>query len=86
MTKVLSRSWSTASLWYGIVGLILVVSRVEQIQFVSMRVLWVAWAFFLMLYVLFQFWQFQRRHYSVERGGGVAPTDYDRYLPRAKKK
>ncbi|MEQ1849422.1 MAG: hypothetical protein ABL890_02425 [Candidatus Peribacteraceae bacterium] len=84
MTKTLSRSWSSACMWFGILGLFLTVSRVEQIQFLSMRVLWLLWAFCLGLYVLFQFWQFQRRHYTVERMVS-APSEYDRYLPKKKK-
>lgn len=86
MTKVLSRSWSSAAIWFGLIGLVLTVSRVEQIQFFSMRVLWALWTCILVLYVLFQFWQFRRRHYTVQHMASTAPTEYERYLPKQKRK
>lgn len=87
MTKVLSRSWSAVCIWFGLIGFVLIVSRVEQIQFFSMRVLWAVWALALVLYVLFQLWQFRRRHYSVmKQAGSVLDDDMARYLPRKKRR
>lgn len=84
VTKKLSRSWSSASLWFGIVGLVLVVSRVEKIQFIAMRFLWVIWAILLLLAVVLQYRIFRMRHYEVmPRAGKVDPRDH--YLPGKKK-
>ncbi len=65
MTKKLSRSWSTASFWFGFTGLILVVSRVEQIQYMAMRAWWGVWIIIAILYIGFQMKLFRARHYEV---------------------
>jgi len=86
MTKTLSRSWPGASLWFGIVGLFLTVSRVEQIQFVSMQILWIFWLLAFIAYVTLQLLIFRRRHYTAVRTG-EAPgqnAEYARYLPKRK--
>ena len=83
ITRKLSSSWASTAFWFGIIGCVLVISRVEMIQFLAMRVLWAVWFFLLLIFVLFQFVQFRRRHYTVmER---VQVTDErDKYLPRKK--
>lgn len=78
--RKLSRSWSSVSFWFGIVGLILVVARVEGIQFVAMRFLWVIWVVLLLLYLFFQWKLFRAKFYA------VIPTrpqedPRDKYLP-----
>ncbi len=83
ITRNLSKSWSSASFWFGFVALILTVSRVETIQFLSMRILWALWFLFLALFVLLQIVQFQRRHYTVVKRAHVA-DERDRYLPKKK--
>lgn len=85
MTRTLSRSWSAALLWFGLTGAFMVVSRVEQIQFLSMRALWAVWALILVLYAFFQFLQFQRRHYTVMRGQPGNQDARAKYLPRKKR-
>ncbi|MEK7218171.1 MAG: hypothetical protein AAB728_01760 [Patescibacteria group bacterium] len=65
VTRRLSRSWSAASFWFGIAGLVLAVSRVEKIQFLAMRFTWVLWGLSLLVYVLFQFRNFRARNYRV---------------------
>ncbi len=84
VTKNLSRTWSATVFWFGIVGLILTVSRVETIQFVSMRALWALWVLLLAVIIFFQFIQFRRRHYTVIERAQVV-DERDRYLPRKKK-
>ena len=84
VTKKLSRSWSSAAFWFGVVGLVLLVSRVEKIQFVAMRFLWVFWGLAAVLYVFLQWRIFASRHYE------VLPTvrredPRAKYLPKAKK-
>ncbi|NOS67004.1 MAG: hypothetical protein HOO67_01400 [Candidatus Peribacteraceae bacterium] len=84
VTKKLSRAWSSISFWFGLTGLVLVVARVEKIQFVAMRFLWVLWALVLILLIALQWRIFRSRHYEVlPRVGKVDPRD--QYLPGKKK-
>jgi len=80
VTRSLSNSWSRATFWFGIVGLILIVSRVETIQFLSMRVLWALWFLSFFLYAVFQLIQFRRRHYVLLKRVHVV-DERERYLP-----
>jgi hypothetical protein len=80
-----SKSWPTASFWFGLIGLVLVVARVEQIQFIAMRLWWILWALFLVLFIGFQVKNYRARHYE------VIPTITEddpraKYLPKKKKK
>lgn len=85
-TKKLSRSWSSASFWFGLIGLFLVVCRAEGISFLSMRVWWLVWLVALALYCFVQVKMFKARHYEVLPKQKVAATDRDKYLPKKKKK
>jgi len=64
VTKRLSRSWSTVSLWFGIIALVLIVSRAEQISYMSMRLWWAIWFFALLMYCFFQVRIFRARYYE----------------------
>lgn len=80
----LSRSWATASLWFGITGLIMVVARAEQIQYLSMRFLWVLWLAFFLLYLVIQVRLYRARYYMVMPT--VQSSDpRERYLPKRKR-
>lgn len=81
VTSKLSRSWSSAAFWFGLTGLFLAASRVETIQFLSMRSLWVLWLLCIVLYAFFQVIQFRRRHYTVLARTNVI-DERDRYLPK----
>lgn len=84
VTRKLSASWSGAAMTFGIIALVLAVSRVETIQFMSMRALWIVWALCAALYVVFQLMAFRNRHYVVlEKKHHV--DGRDRYLPKKKK-
>ncbi len=83
VTRHLTASWASAFFWFGITALVLIVSRVETIQFLSMRAAWVLWFSVLVLYVVFQFFQFRRRHYTVLERTHVI-DERDKYLPRKK--
>ncbi|HVW66776.1 MAG TPA: hypothetical protein VHA78_03520 [Candidatus Peribacteraceae bacterium] len=85
VTKKLSRSWGSASFWFGFTGLILVIARVEQIQYIAMRVWWVAWVAAAILYVWFQIRLFRARHYEVIPTQTVADPR-SKYLPKQKKR
>lgn len=83
VTKKLSTSWSSASFWFGAVGMVLVVCRVEAIQFLAMRALWGMWLLAGVLYVIVQVISFRRRHYTVLEKMQVV-DERDKYLPRKK--
>jgi hypothetical protein len=82
--RQLSRSWPSAAFWFGISGLVLVVARVEQIQYVAMRFLWVVWIAALGLYVFLQLRLFKARYYEVlPSAAGDDPRE--KYLPKKRK-
>ncbi len=83
-TKTLSAGWPTAALWFGIVGLVLTVARVEQIQFLSMRVLWIVWMLILLVYCAFQIFHFRSRHYVIVRKERTVDLR-DRYMPKKRR-
>ncbi|MBP9773936.1 MAG: hypothetical protein KBD00_04915 [Candidatus Peribacteraceae bacterium] len=85
ITKKLSSSWPTAAMTFGIIGLILIISRVEDIQFIEMRFMWVLWALALAIYVVFQWFSFMRRHYTVVQKQKVIDVR-DRYMPTKKRR
>lgn len=83
--KKISRSWGTASFWFGLVGLFLVVARVEQIQYLAMRFLWLIWILLAVLYVFIQVKRYRARYYEVL----PSQTTVDprvKYLPKQKRK
>lgn len=63
--RKLSRSWASVAFWFGIIGLVLVVSRVEAIQFFAMRFLWVVWGALLLGIAFLQFRLFRAKYYVV---------------------
>lgn len=84
MTRKLSASWSGAALGFGIAGFILVVARVEGIQFIAMRFLWVLWGLVGLAYLFLQFRLWRARHYEVLPQ--VRHEDpLEKYLPQRKK-
>lgn len=83
ITRKLAKSWSPAMRWLAVIGIILIVSRVEDIQFVAMRFLWALWALGAFLFALLQVWLWKKKHYT------IVPTDRsedprEKYLPRKK--
>ena len=85
VTRKLSRSWRVAALWFGLIGLVLAVSRAEDISYLSMRFWWVVWACVLALYLFVQVRTFRVRHYQ------KLPTEHyddprEKYLPKRKKR
>ena len=85
ITKKLTRSWSGTAFWFGIVGLVLIVARVEKIQFLAIRFLWVFWGLFLLIAIVLQYRVYRMRHYEV-MPRTIAPEDPKaRYLPSKKR-
>jgi hypothetical protein len=84
MTRKLSRSWPRACLWFGLVALILAVSRAEDISYLSMRFLWVIWIGALLFYLWLQLRLFRARHYeTLPRKERTDPRE--KYLPKPKR-
>lgn len=84
VTRTLSKSWSRAAFWIGVVGLIFAVSRVETIQFLSMRILWLLLGLFAVLYALLQLLRFRARHYSFLDRVRIV-DEREKYLPKRKR-
>lgn len=85
-TKKLSRTWPSALFWFGLVGAFLVVCRVEEISFISMRIWWLVWAIIAIIYVFVQVKMFRMRHYQVLPQQKAPEEQRDKYLPKKKKK
>jgi Ca2+/Na+ antiporter len=84
VTRSLSASWSGTVLTFGIVALVMAVSRVETIQFFSMRALWLLWALCFGLYIVAQLLAYRNRHYVV-LDRKRTEDERDKYLPRKKR-
>ena len=84
VSKKLTRSWPSAAFWFGFSGLILTISRVEQIQFISMRFLWLVWLVIAVLFIAVQWRLFKARHYQV-LPKKVSHDPRAKYLPKRKK-
>jgi hypothetical protein len=65
LTRKLSRSWASSLRWLAFIGIVLTVARVEEIQFLAMRVLWIVWVTTSIVLIVFQIWNFRRKHYTV---------------------
>lgn len=83
--KKLSRTWATAAGWFGWTGLVLVIVRVEEIQYLSMRFLWVFWGVALLGYLALQVKLYRSRYYAIIPNR-PAEDDRAKYLPSRKKK
>lgn len=84
-TKKLSRSWSAIAFWFAITGLVLTVSRVEKIQFVAMRFLWILWGALLLALVILQYRIFRMRNYEVLPRATAPEDPRAKYLPSKRK-
>ncbi len=81
VTKKLTRTWPGMMRALAIIGLVLVVCRVEEIQFFAMRALWLLWLMAFVAYALFQLWMWRKRHYTIVRTERVEDPR-DKYLPK----
>ncbi|MBT4119367.1 MAG: hypothetical protein HOG89_00060 [Candidatus Peribacter sp.] len=85
VTRKLSRSWQSASFWFGIVGLFMAVCRVEGISYLSMRFWWVVWGAIVVIYIGFQIKMFRSRHYEIVPQEAKEQDPREKYLPKKKK-
>lgn len=83
VAKKLSRNWSSVSFWLGLIGLFLIVARVETISYVSMRLWWLFWFAALVAYVFIQVRMFKARHYEILPKEKVEDPR-EKYLPGKK--
>lgn len=81
----LSRSWAAASAWFGATGLFLVIARVEQIQFLAMRFLWVLWVCAAIAYIVFQVRSYRLKYYEVIPAKKINDPR-SKYLPKRKRR
>lgn len=81
----ISKSWSSASFWFGLTGIFLIVARVEHIQYLAMRFMWALWILALAAYLYFQIRNYRLRYYEVLPS---EPTidPRSKYLPRKKRR
>jgi len=80
----LTQSWSRAALWFGVVGLLLVVARAEEIQYLAMRFWWVVWGGSFGLYGVLQCRRARLLWYEVIPS--AASQDLrEKYLPHRKR-
>lgn len=85
LMRRLSKSWPTAAFWFGLLGLLFVVARVEQIQFIAMRFMWVLWGIGAVIYIVFQLRKYRTRYYEVLPATSVEDPR-SRYLPKRKRR
>ncbi len=83
--RKLSTSWPAIALWSGGSGVVLVVARVENVQFLAMRVLWIVWAVAIILTLLFQLWKFRMRYYEVMPQKRMLDP-LEKYLPKRRRR
>lgn len=83
--RKIAKGWPTAAITFGLIGLLFVVSRVEGIQYISMRVWWIVWALSGLFYVWLQIKKFRARYYEVLPTQSVEDPR-SKYLPRKKKR
>lgn len=83
--KKVSRSWASASFWFGFTGFLFTIARVEQIQFLAMRFLWFVWVLIAAVYVYVQIRAVRTRTYEVLPR--VKKSDArSKYLPTRKRR
>lgn len=85
IAKRLSMHWARSSFWFGFISLLLTISRVEGIQFFSMRIFWALWILALCAYVFFQVKRFLRQHYHILPSIQIK-TEKEKYLPSKKRR
>jgi len=83
--KKISGSWAAACGWFGWSGLVLVIARVEEIQYVGMRFLWVLWIAALLTYLFVQYKIYRAKYYEILPSRPTVDARAE-YMPRRKKR
>jgi hypothetical protein len=83
--KKVSRSWGSVTFWLGLTGFLFTIARVEQIQFLAMRFLWLVWFVIAVLFIILQIRAVRTRTYEVIPT--VKKSDArSKYLPTRKRR
>ncbi|TSC79406.1 MAG: hypothetical protein G01um101425_686 [Candidatus Peregrinibacteria bacterium Gr01-1014_25] len=85
VTRTLSRTWGSVCFWFAAAGLVLLVSRTEEVLFLSMPLLWVVWFGALIAFVILQIRFFLARHYQVLPRQHIQDPR-EKYLPKQKRR
>ncbi len=81
IAKKLSKTWSLVSLIFGLAGFVFAVCRLQGIEVLSMRFLWILWVALLGGYCYLQYRIFKARYYQV-LPKEQRPVDLrEKYLP-----
>lgn len=79
-----AQSFDGIALWFGVTGLLLVVARVEEIQYLAMRFWWIVWGGSFILCGVLRLRRLRLLGYDVIPS--AAPPDLrEKYLPRRKR-
>ena len=65
VSRRLSKSWPGMMRIFAVIGVVLILSRAEEIQFLSMRFLWLLWLLAVIAFICFQFFKFRKMHYTI---------------------
>lgn len=82
--RKIAKGWPTALLTFGLFGLLFTVSRVEGVQYVSMRIWWIVWAASAVFYAYLQVKKYRARYYEILPATSVEDPR-SKYLPRKKR-
>ena len=80
VTRKLTRSWPIFCIVFGATWCAFVISRVEGVQYLSMRFLWVIWIAALAFIIFLQWKLYRTQHYRIERVSRENSAR-DKYLP-----
>lgn len=79
-----AQSFDGIALWFGVTGLLLVIARVEEIQYLAMRFLWIVWGGSFILCGVVRLRRLRLLGYEVIPSA-VPPDLREKYLPRRKR-
>ncbi len=79
-----AQSFDRVALWFGVTGLLLVVARVEEIQYLAMRFWWIVWGGSVVLCCIVRLRRLRLLGYDVIPSA-APPDSREKYLPRRKR-
>lgn len=80
----LTQGWARAFWWFGVLGLLLVVARAEEIQYVAMRFWWIVLGVSVVAYGAWQCRRARTLWYEVIPSAAL-PDSREKYLPHRKR-
>lgn len=79
-----AQSFARIAMWFGVTGLLLVVARVEEIQYLAMRFWWIVWGGSFILCCVVRLRRLRLLGYEVIPSA-APPDSREKYLPRRKR-